>query len=259
MRKVLIGALILCLSLGLTGAAMAAEFSWSGSVEFGITGGGDGLDLAGSASLTLDATAASGPWEAGITFEDEKITDGYLKYNAAAFALSMYPLGVGNDLYDLGIGDLSSNIGVKLEVPMEGFSFFAVGNKKPGEDIYNFGGGIDFTMDALGFGVIFNSDQEKDFSSYAGKVTYALDALSLTGEYGAVADGDSRFYGEVVFSFAGGGSLTGSYLGGEDYSEIYGEFTTPIAENVDFTVDATSTTEAGDTTTTYEAKIGFSF
>ena len=283
MRKVLVGALIVCLSLGLATIAMAAEISWSGTVDFGITGeSGGSVDILTGYELNVSAADSSGPWSATVAFttgaieieiEEEEvkladalvIDDAYIEYAAEAFTLQLNPVGVGNDLYDLGIGDLSENAGISLTIPMETFSFSLVGNKKAEEDTYNFGAGVDFSMDNLGFGLIFNSDQESaEFdSSYAGKVSYTMDALTLTGEYGAVSggtlDGVSRYYAELGYTLTGGSVITLSYLGSsEDYSEIYAELSTPIAEKLDFIVDLTSTTEAGETTTTYEAYLEFS-
>ena len=286
MRKVLVGALIVCLSLGLATIAMAAEISWSGTVDFGITGeSGGSVDILTGWELDVSAADSSGPWSATVAFttgaieieiEEEEvkladalvIDDAYIEYAAEAFTLQLNPVGVGNDLYDLAVDDdidLTSNPGISLTIPMETFSFSLVGNKASGADTYNFGAGVDFSMDNLGFGLIFNSDQESaEFdSSYAGKISYTMDALTLTGEYGAVSggtlDGVSRYYAELGYTLTGGSVITLSYLGSsEDLSEIYAELSTPIAEKVDFIVDLTSTTTGGSTTTEYEAYLEFS-
>ncbi|RLE12011.1 hypothetical protein DRJ04_06980 [Candidatus Aerophobetes bacterium] len=273
MRKVLVGALIVCLSLGLATIAMAAEISWSGSVDFGITGeSGGSVDILTGWELDVSAADSSGPWSATVAFANDAgafdIDDAYIEYAAEAFTLQLNPVGVGNDLYDLAVDDdidLTSNPGISLTIPMETFSFSLVGNKASGADTYNFGAGVDFSMDNLGFGLIFNSDQESaEFdSSYAGKISYTMDALTLTGEYGAVSggtlDGVSRYYAELGYTLTGGSVITLSYLGSsEDLSEIYAELSTPIAEKVDFIVDLTSTTTGGSTTTEYEAYLEFS-
>ncbi|MCD6575365.1 hypothetical protein J7K97_06810 [Candidatus Aerophobetes bacterium] len=277
MRKVLIGVLIACLSVGLATVAFATEFSWSGSAEFGIEGTSDGAsgDFFGSASLTVDATATSGPWGAGVTLEDGAISDGYISYSGAAFTLTMYPLGVDNGVFDVEIWDpaagalvdplgIPSNPGLKLDVPMEGFDFYAVVNNHANAQVtYNFAGGVGFSMGPLGLDFTFNSNQENKTSSYGAQVSYSAGSMSFTGQYGGFApeggDALTGYYGKLEYTLPGGSAFTLSYNGSGEYGKIYGEFTTPLAENVDLTFDVTSTNTPGaDTVTGWEGKIGFS-
>ena len=276
MKKGLIGLVIVSFVLVFTAGAMAAEFSWSGSAEFGIEGtsGGAAGDFFGSGSLSLDATATSGAWEAGASADIDGTPSGYIKYSGQAFALTLKS-GIDNGVFDTEVPGIDSHAGLKLEIPMEAFTpYVIVNNVVDGDEVtYNFAGGADFTTDGMGLGVTFNSNGEDESTSYGVKATYSMDALSLTGEYGVlspkVGDSGSGYYAEVGYSIAGGGSFTFHYSGADEklkgtpnpWSEIYGEFTYPIAESVDFTVDVTSTDDGtgGDSVTNYEAKVGFSF
>ena len=294
MRKVLVAAVITCLILGLAVGAMAVELSWSGSAEFGIKGttkeGEASGTFFGKGKITLTGTATSGPWEVGVEISADPgvgDVDGYLKYSAEAFTLTLED-SVDNSIYDVGGAAGSPNIpghaGLKLEVPFGSSFYIILNNTGVGEDVvYNFAGGADFAVGALDLGVTFNSNGEEaaDWygSSYALKVGYSLDAVSLTAQYGAwspVAAGleaGSGYYFKMGYSLAGGGAFTLSYTGvdknlngkgtptPEDYSKIYAEYTTPIAENVDLTFDVTSTDDGSgaETVTTWEGKIAISF
>jgi len=284
MRKILIGALIVCLTLGLAGMA-AADFSWSGWVDFGITGTSDGASgvFADSAGIDVEATATSGPWSGTVAFEDFALDDGYITYGADAFDLTMNPVGIDSDLGDVSCAadvtlGIPSNAGLKLEVPAGGLDFSAiVNNVAAGDDVtFNFAGGIDFAMEALGLGLVYNSDQENETSSYKGEVSYSIDDLSLLLQYGSFSpdDGDagSGYYFEAGYTISEGTTVTVSYAGADEtlnsadgvtrdaFSEIYGEVVKSLADNVDLTIDVTSTDDGSgaDAVTAWEALIGFS-
>lgn len=285
MRKILIGTLVACMSLlGLAGMA-AADFSWSGAVEFGISGTSDGASgvFDGSAGIDVEGTATSGPWSGTVAFEDFALDDGYITYGADAFDLTMNPVGIDSDLGDVSCAaavtlGIPSNPGLKLEVPTGGIDFFAiVNNVGVGDDVtFNFAGGIDFAMEALGLGLVYNSDQENETSSYKGEVSYSIDDLSLLLQYGSFSpdDGDAGagYYFEAGYTIAEGTTATVSYAGADEtlnsadavtrdaFSEIYGEVVTALADNVDLTIDVTSTDDGSgaDAVTAWEALIGFS-
>lgn len=287
MKKFLIGALIVCLSLGLTGMAMAADVSWSGSVDLGIEGtsaeGEASGNFFGDWELNVEGTATSGPWSATVAMENFEIDDAYLMYSADAYDLTLDADGIDNDIYDIECAaedvtlGIPSRAGLQLDLPMETFDFYAiVNNTAVGDEIkYNFAGGVDFAMDALGLGLTFNSDGENETSSYGAQVTYTMGALSLTGQYGSFSpdegDAGSGYAGMLTYTLAGGSAFTLEYYGADEtlnsadgvtrdaYSSIYGEFTTPIAESVDLYIDMTSTDSGeNDTVTEWEAYVEFS-
>jgi len=67
MRKILIGTLVACMSLlGLAGMA-AADFSWSGWVDFGMTGTSDGASGVFADSAGIDVEARATAVEDGIS------------------------------------------------------------------------------------------------------------------------------------------------------------------------------------------------
>ena len=285
MRKILIGTLVACMSLlGLAGMA-AADFSWSGWVDFGITGTSDGASgvFADSAGIDVEATATSGSWSGTVAFEDFALDDGYITYGADAFALTMNPVGIDSDLGDVSCAadvtlGIPSNAGLKLEVPTGGIDFFAIVNNVGVDDdvTFNYAGGIDFAMEALGLGLVYNSDQENETSSYKGEVSYSIDDLSLLLQYGSFSpdDGDAGagYYFEAGYTIAEGTTALVSYIGADDtlnsadgvtrdaFSEIYGEVVTALADSVDLTIDVTSTDDGSgaDSVTAWEALIGFS-
>lgn len=267
MRKVLVGALIVCLSLGLAGMAYAVDTSWSSSAEFGIEGSSEGATgfFSGCANIAVAGSATSGPWSAGVTAKFDSgegpvafLDAAFIKYTASSFGLTMQPLGIDNGLYDIEIPFIAdllgfplgipSNPGIKLDVPMEAFNFFVILNNTSDGDqvIYNFAGGIDFAMGPLGLGFTLNSDQENDATSYAAKVSYSADALTLVGQIGGRQaegfDASTGMYGKLGYTLPGGGAFCLSYNTSttpevdEQWSKIYGEFSTPVAEKVNFVV-----------------------
>jgi len=126
-------------------------------------------------------------------------------------------------------------------------------------------------MDALGLGFLFNSNQADETSSYGAQLTYALDAMSFTGQYGGFspnAGGSGTGYVvKVAYTLPGGSGLALEYYGADatlnggtpnPYSKLYGEFNTPLSENVTLTFDVTSTDNGSgvDAVTDWEGKIG---
>ena len=289
MRKILIGTLVACISLlGLAGMA-AADFSWSGWVDFGITGTSDGASgvFADSAGIDVEATATSGPWSGTVAFEDFALDDGFISYAADAFDLTMNPVGIDSDLGEITCAPaeadsivlgIPSNAGLKLGVPTGGIDFFAiVNNVGAGDDVtFNYAGGIDFAMDALGLGLVYNSDQEAESTSYKGEVSYSIDDLALLLQYGSFTpeggDAGAGYYFEAAYTIAEGTTALVSYIGADDtlnsadgvtrdaFSEIYGEVVTALADSVNLTIDVTSTDSGtgADSVTAWEALIGFS-
>jgi len=267
MRKVILGVLIVCLSLGLAAGAMAAPVvAWDASADFNVTGdsSGDNSGLfGGSAQIAASATQSYGPFDGCVVLKYDSgeatpifLDDAFIKYNAAAFALYFKMLGIDNGIYDIECapseaGTLTLGIpskpGLKMEVPMENFSLYGIVNNQTGSVIYNFAGGVDFTMDALGLGFTFNSNQANNSSSYGAQLTYALDAMSFTGQFGGLspnAGGSGTGYVlKVNYTLPGGSGLALEYYGADanlnqtlnPYSKLYGEFNTPLAENVTLT------------------------
>jgi len=247
MKKILIGALIVCFSLGLAGMAMGVEVSWSGSADLNISGseGAASGVFGGDASIAVNATVSSGPWSAVVipkfdTSEDPVafVDDAYLKYTGEAFELTLDPTGISNGIFDIyaygpdgaidGAPNIASNDGLKLTVPMENFTFFVVVNNQAedSEVFFNFGTGFSFSMDALSVDLKFNSDGYEGNtwygSTYGVKLGYTAGALTLVGEYGAWSPGadvigevdvesGSGYYGELGYTLPGGSTFTLSY------------------------------------------------
>ncbi|MCK4926403.1 hypothetical protein KAS10_03470 [Candidatus Aerophobetes bacterium] len=289
MRKILIGTLVACMSLlGLAGMA-AADFSWSGWVDFGITGTSDGASgvFADSAGIDVEATATSGPWSGTVAFEDFALDDGFITYGADAFDLTMNPVGIDSDLGEITCAPaeadsivlgIPSHAGLQLDLPAGGIDFFAiVNNVGAGDDVtFNYAGGINYTLDALGLGLVYNSDQEAETTSYKGEVSYGIDDLSLLLQYGSFSpdsgDAGAGYYFEAAYTLSEGTTATVSYIGADDslnsadgvardaFSEIYGEVVTALADSVNLTIDVTSTDDGSgaDSVTAWEALIGFS-
>ncbi|MCD6575261.1 hypothetical protein J7K97_06255 [Candidatus Aerophobetes bacterium] len=249
MRKVLIGVLIACLSLGLATVAFAGtEISTSGNIEFKVTGSSEagaanGLFGAGDVLIDYNVTATSGNWKAVVSPEFDigggelGECDAYLQYSGGAFDLILDPTGIDNGIFDVECAaditlGIPSNPGVKLSVPMEGFDFYAVvNNQQDGSDvIYNFAGGVDFSMGPLGLGFTFNSNQKgvtkedgtplwDTASSYGAQVTYSADSLSFTGQYGGYSPeggtGGSGYVAGIDYTLAGGSSFSLYYYGAD--------------------------------------------
>ena len=284
MRKILIGVLVICLSLGLGGMAMGQlELAWDTTVEFGISGASDGASgvFDGSVDLDLVTTATSGPWSIKVEWEEFGLDDAYLTYTADAFELTMSPVEVHQNLYDVGCAaDITlgtpQNPGVELSIPTGELDFFTVvNNVADGDDVnFNFAGGIDFSMDDLGLGLVYISDGEAETNMYGGEITYSVNDLDLTAQYGSFSpdDGDAGtgYYFEAEYAIAEGTTVLVSYAGADDtlnsadgvardvFSEIYGEIVRSLADNIDLTIDVTSTDDGlVDAVTAWEVLIGF--
>jgi len=302
MKKVLVGALIACLTLGLATVAFAGtEISTSGAIEFTVSGtsdGASGLFGAGDVLIDYNVVATSGPWKAVVSPEfdiggdDFCECDAYIDYEGEAFTLRLDPTGISNavfDIYSYKADDelnMKGNPGIKLTIPMEGFSFYVVANNQDdgeGNTVFNFGGGVDFSMDSLSFGLKFNSDsvETSDFygTSYGAKVGYSMGALSLTGEYGAwnpkedTLEAGSGYFFKMVYTLAGGDSLTLQYKSSDEnlngltsgptdhaYSQIKGVYSHSLAENVTCSFEVASTDNGYDeeSVTTWKAKLSIS-
>jgi len=269
-----------------------ASFGIAGNSN-GVTG-----NFFGGGNLYLTATATSGAWEVGVELGEEGTApadylDPYISYTAEAFTLTLEDsidnavFGTVTGVLEGKLGNIPADPGIKMEISTGGFAPYVIVNNcvkqessttpvhvlnpetgatkatfplvDTDEMLYSFAGGADFTAGGVDLGVIVNFNGVNDTTSYGATATYSMDALSLAGKYGG-SEALIGYYGEIGYSLAGGGSFTLSYGATDaDWSEIYGEFVYPVAEAVDFTVDATSTDDGGVTTTEYEAKVGFSF
>jgi len=258
MKKGLIGLLIASFILVFAASSMAADWNFSGLVEFGVMGTTNtDLDLVKKGKARLTGTVTSGAWSAQVwadPFDAGKPLYAHVKWTADAFALTMSPiLGLKNNLYDLGAGNLSELPGVRLDVG----NFYVVANKPAGVTEYNFGGGVNFTAGALGLGVMANSEQTLGPStSFAGKVTYTIDALALMGQVGSITASptNTAYLGQLIYTLAGGSSLKAYYLVRtlNEYSKIYGKFTAPLAEAINFIIEVFSETDTCGSKTTYK-------
>ena len=308
MRKILVGAVITCLVVGLATVAMAAkpEISTSGSIEFKISGtsaSGEASGLFGAGDVLIDynVSLTSGPWTAVVSPEFDIAggavgeCDAYMTYSGEAFTLTLDPTGIDNGIFDIysavadGAPGIPSNPGLKLSVPMENFSFYAVVNNQqsstdPDSAVFEFGGGFGTTMGALSLDLAFNSaGDEGDTwygSSYGLKVGYSMEALSLTGEYGSFSPSasgkksGSGYYVSLDYTLPGGDSFSVSYTGSDkylngcgaatdhDYSKIDATYSHSLAEAVtlSFEVASEDTGLVGaESVTTWNGKVSISF
>lgn len=247
MRKVLVAAVISCLTLGLTAGAMAAvDISTSGAIEFTLSGTSEegkasGLFGAGDVLIDYHVTLTSGPWTAVVSPEFDigggalAECDAYITYSAEAFTLTLDPTGIDNGIFDIysvvadDAPNIASNPGLKLEVPFGSSFYLVMNNQQSSTDsenaVFNFGGGLSTSLGGVSLDLAFNSDGDEGNiwygTSYGLKVGYALDAISLVGEYGAWSPGadgleaGSGYYFEFGYTLPGGDSLTLSYTGSD--------------------------------------------
>ena len=265
MRKVLIGVLVVCISLGLASAAMAeTTTSYGGQVVFGIFGDqgccpcGDCQFYfnGGDQELWYQVTQTCGPWGGEVKVgydsgEDPQIDvrSASLWYDGGTWRVTAYPNGVDNGVFDLetcdgdNMGGLNSAPGLKFETSADAFDLYVIVNNACECDNtpeWSFAGGIGFDMDGLGIDFVYNSDQMCQAKSTWGiKGTYNMDSLSLTGEYGCrqhegYGDPSYAWYGNATWTMDSGDSVALTYHGGptswspycdQTFSRVTGEYT----------------------------------
>ena len=301
---IIVAVLVACV-FGFTGAALAADISTSGTIEFKVTGTSEdgqasGLFGAGDVLVDYSVTLTSGAFEANLTPEfdlaGEALTfdDAYIKWVPDTLSVTMKPLGIDKDLFDIagmaGGGDppvIPSNPGLGFEVPVVPFTFdLVVNNQKEtvGDDAeFSYGFGMKYALDGVTLEGVYGGTGVEDAtwygSFYGAAVTAALDALTIVGQYGSynpeaagLEDG-SGYFGSLAYALGEGlGTVTLEYTGvdknfngagiptAKDYSKIYGEYSYPLTDAVSLTLDVANI-EPGtgvDSYTEYEVVIGVS-
>jgi len=303
---VAIAVLVACV-FGFTGAALAAEYSTSGTIEFNLTGTSkdgeaSGLFGAGDVLVNYAVTLTSGTFEANLTpqfdLAGEALTfdEAYLKWSPDTLNITMKPLGIDKDLYDIagmaGGGDppvIPSNPGLGFEVPVAPFTFdLVVNNQKEtvGDEVkFSYGLGVDYVINSVTLGGLFGTTDVEDAdwygSFYGGKVAVDLAPLTLTGEYGTFSpeaaglEDGSGFFAKFGYDLGEGlGSVALEYTSVDkyfntagdpatavdEYYKIYGEYSYPLTDAVSLTLDVANI-EPGtgvDSYTEYEVKMGVS-
>lgn len=296
---IIVAVLVACV-FGFTGAALAADISTSGTIEFKVTGTSQdgqasGLFGAGDVLVDYSVTLTSGAFEANLTPEfdlaGEALTfdDAYIKWAPDTLSVTMKPLGIDKELYDIegsgGKPSIPSNPGLGFEVPVAPFTFdLVVNNVAVGEDAeFSYGLGLKYALNGVTLeGVYGGTGVEAETwygSFYGAAVTVALDALTIAGQYGSynpeaagLEDG-SGYFGSLAYALGEGlGTVTLEYTGvdknfngagiptAKDYSKIYGEYSYPLTDAVSLTLDVANI-EPGtgvDSYTEYEVVIGVS-
>jgi len=301
---IIVAVLVACV-FGFTGAALAAEYSTSGTIEFKVTGTSEdgkasGLFGAGDVLVDYSVTLTSGAFEANLTPEfdlaGEALTfdDAYIKWAPDTLSITMKPLGIDKDLFDIagmaGGGDppvIPSNPGLGFAVPIAPFTFdLVVNNVAVGDDAkFSYGFGAKYTLNGVTLeGLFGNTDVETEtwYGSYYGtKVTAALDALTLTGQYGSFSpettgyEDGSGYFASLAYALGEGlGTVALEYTGvdknfngagiptDKEYHKIYGEYSYPLTDAVSLTLDVANihpgTPVGAKSYTEYEVVIGVS-
>ncbi len=262
---IVVAVLVACV-FGFTGAVLAADISTSGTIEFKVTGTSQdgqasGLFGAGDVLVLYSVTLTSGTFETNLTpkfnLADEalEVEDAYIKWVPDTLSITMKPLGIDKDLFDIagmaGGGDppvIPSNPGLGFEVPVVPFTFdLVVNNVAVGDDAeFSYGFGMKYELDGVTLeGVYGGTGVEAATwygSFYGAAVTAALDSLTIAGQYGSfnpeaagLEDG-SGYFGSLAYALGEGlGTVTLKYTGvdknfngagtptDKDYSKIYGE------------------------------------
>jgi len=307
MKKGLVVAVVLmACAFGFTGAALAAEFGTKGVIEFKLTGTSEdgkasGLFEAGDVEVCYHLTLTSGAFE---TFVSPKLKlageldcdDAYIKWMPDALSVTMKPIGIDKDLYDVagmaGGGDppvIPSNPGLGFEVPVAPFTFdLVVNNQKEtvGDEVkFSYGLGLDYVINSVTLGGVFGTTDVEDAdwygSFYGGKVAVDLAPLTLEGQYGSfnpeaagLEDG-SGFFAKFGYDLGEGlGSVALEYKSADknfngagtptdkDYSKVKGEYSYPLTDAVSLTMDVANiepgTPVGAKSYTEYGLKIGVS-
>ena len=296
-KAFLIGAVLTVCAFAFTGAALAAEISTSGTIEFKLTGtteegGVSGLFAAGDVLVDYSVTLTSDAWEANLTPEfdlaGEALTfdDAYIKYSLDMLAVTMKPLGIRKKLWDIrGMSDtkirLPNNPGIDVEVPIAPLTLDLVVNNQAvvDEAKFNYAVGGKYEADPITVEAIYGISNVETYewygSYYGAKVSAALDSLTLEGQYGAFSpeaaglEDGSGYFGKAAYALGEGlGTFTVKYTGAdehlnrtaENWAKIYGEYSHPLTDDVTLKLDVTNITPGTgeDSYTEYEALIGVS-
>lgn len=301
-KGLVVAAVLVACAFGFTGAALAAEISTSGDVQFKLTGTSEdgqasGLFGAGDVLVKYSVTLTSGTFEANLTpkfnLADEALEadDAYIKWMPDTLSVTMKPLGIDKELYDIegkgGKPNIPSNPGLGFEVPVAPFTFDLVANNVAvgDEPTFSYGLGLEYVINSVTLGGLFGStDVEAETwygSYYGGKVAVDLAPLTLTSEYGSFSpetagyEDGSGYFAEFAYALGEGlGTVKLNYtsvdknLNGagvptdKDYSKIYGEYSYPLTDAVTLTMDVANiepgTPAGAKSYTEYEVKMGVS-
>lgn len=297
-KGLVIGAVLVACAFAFAGAALAADISTSGTIQFKLTGTSQdgqasGLFAAGDVEILYAVTLTSDSWEAGITpyFDlagDDLTWDAaYIKYSLDMMSLSMKPLGGERlQIWDLrGNSDtkirLPSDPGIDVGVPVDPLSLtLAVTNRAVGDEAkFNYGVGATYAADPITVAAIYAATDvaAADFygSYYGAKVSYAADPITIEGQFGtfspesvALEEG-SGYFAKFAYAMGEGlGTFTLKYTmadknlnrTAEDWAKIYGEYSHPLTDDVTLKLDLSNITPGtgADSYTKYEAVIGVS-
>jgi len=303
MKKGLItvAVLVACV-FGFTGAALAAEFCTKGVIEFKLTGTSQdgeasGLFEAGDVEVCYGLSLTSGTFEVVVVPKlklagELDCDEAYIKWAPDTLSVTMKPLGIDKDLFDIagiaGGGDppvIPSNPGLGFEVPVVPFTFdLVVNNVAVGDDAeFSYGFGMKYELDGVTLEGVYGGTAVETAtwygSFYGAAVTAALDSLTIAGQYGSfnpeaagLEDG-SGYFASVAYALGEGlGTVTLEYTGvdknfngagiptDKEYSKIYGEYSYPLTDAVSLTLDVANI-EPGtgvDSYTEYEVVVGVS-
>jgi len=302
-RLIVVAVLVACV-FGFTGAALAAEFCSKGTIEFKLTGTSQdgeasGLFGAGDVEVCYGLSLTSGTFEAVVVPKlklagELDCDEAYIKWAPDTLSITMKPLGIDKDLFDIagmaGGGDppvIPSNPGLGFEVPIAPFTFDLVANNVAvGDDaVFSYGFGMKYALDGVTLEALYGSSDVEAAtwygSFYGAQVTAALDALTITGQYGtfnpetADYEDGSGYFGKLEYALGEGlGTVALEYTGVDkyfntagdpvtavkEYHKIYGEYSYPLTDAVSLTLDVASI-EPGtglDSYTEYEVVVGVS-
>ena len=307
-KGLVVAAVLVACVFGFTGAVLAADISTSGTIEFKVTGTSQdgqasGLFGAGDVLVDYSVTLTSGTFEANLTPEfdltgtEMTFDDAYIKWAPDTLSITMKPLGIDKELYDIagmaGGGDppiIPSNPGIGIEVPVVPFTFDLVANNVAvGDDaVFSYGFGMKYALDGVTLEGLYGNSDVEDLaenpwygSFYGAQVTAALDSLTLTGQYGTFSpetagyEDGSGYFGKLEYVLGEGlGTVALEYTGVDkyfntagdpatavkEYHKIYGEYSYPLTDAVNLKLDVASI-EPGtgaDSYTEYEVVIGVS-
>jgi len=299
-KGLLVTVVLLAVALVFAGSALAAEITTSGRIDFKITGtdeegAASGLFAAGDVYVDYEVVATSGDWEINVSPEFDLTVpelaecDSYIKYKGEGMSLTLDPLGIDGELYDLysveegDAPDIPSNPGIGLDLDMEPLALnLVINNQAVGDEVkYNFGAEVSYSVSPLTINAkMGNTSIETDTwygCFYGVKLAADMAPIALTGEYGSFSpetsglEDGSGYYAELGYDLPeGGGSLGVAYTGSDEafngagtktadkYSCVEGWYEYPITDAVKLKFDVASedTGLAGaESVTTYYARI----
>jgi hypothetical protein len=301
-KGLVVAAVLVACAFGFTGAALAAEISTSGTIEMKLTGTSEdgqasGLFGAGDVLVDYSVTLTSGTFEANLTPEfdltgtEMTFDDAYIKWSPDTLSVTMKPLGIDKELYDIegngGKPNIPDNPGIGIEVPVAPFTFDLVANNVAvGDDaVFSYGFGVKYALNGVTLeGLFGNTDVEAEtwYGSYYGaQVTAALDSLTIVGQYGTFSpeaaglEDGSGYFAKFEYALGEGlGTVALEYTGvdknlngagtptDKEYYKIYGEYSYPLTDAVSLTLDVANiepgTPAGAESYTEYEVVIGVS-